>query len=247
MREEREEAMKIMMNGRIHGLCTDMSRVRKQGTTVNHRRFGCLLLACFLLWALTGCGSGASAPEFPPAEEAVRTVAEEFGWTLEPEGTQSWAEGQILYALEAEDQTKVSVSCAMEGGERFLTQSCAVTLLPDKPQSAWEDWKEAVTLAETLFGGFSEGELYQALSEQEMPEPEIPPEGLDAPTGQESLSWEAELPAGYGRVWWSISAGTVEKNFPSPVIQDWRMTFSVSLYESKEACESMAVGSGNQR
>ena len=120
---------------------------------------------------------------------------------------------------------------------RFLTENCVVTLLPEEPQFAWEDWKEAVTLAETLYGGFSEGELYQTLSGQEIPELEIPSEGSDAPTGQESLSWEAELPAGYGRVRWSVSAGTVGHNFPSPVIQDWRVLFTISLYESREAYE----------
>lgn len=229
------------MNGKIHGLCTTMIRMRKQGTNVNHRRLGCLLLTFFLLWALPGCGSDASAPEFPPTEETVQTVVEKLGWTLDPEGTQSWAEDQVLYSLESEDQTRVSVSCALVEGKRSLTENCVVTLLPDKPQFAWEDWKEAVTLAEALYGGFSEGEFYQTLSEQNIPEPEIPSAGLDTPTGQESLSWEVELPAGYGRVRWSISAGTVENNFPSPVIRDWRINFSVSLYESKEAYESMGA------
>ncbi len=231
------------MNEKIHGLCTMVIRMRKQGTDVNHRCFGCLLLTFFLLWGLSGCGSDASAPEFPPTVETVQTVVEELGWTLDPEGTQSWAEDQILYALEIEDQRKVSVSCALVEGNRFLTEDCVVTLLPDKPQFAWEDWKEVMTLAETLYGGFSEGELYQTLSEQDIPEPEIPPAGLDTPTGQESLSWEVESPAGYGRVRWSISAGTVEHNFPSPIIQDWRIIFSVSLYESKDAYESMGAAS----
>ena len=229
------------MNGRIHGLCTMKIRIRKQRTNVNHRRFGCLLLTFFLLWVLPGCGSDTSAPEFPPAVETVRTVAEELGWILDPEGTQSWAEDQILYALEIEGQTSVTVSCSLVEGKRFLAENCVVRLLPDKPQFAWEDWKEVVTLAETLYGGFSEGEFYQTLSEQNMPEPKIPPTGPDAPTGQESLSWEAELPAGYGRVRWSISAGTVEHSFPSPIIRDWQILLSVSLYESKETCESMGA------
>lgn len=210
---------------------------------MNHRRFGCLLLTFFLLWALSGCGSDASAPEFPPTAETVQTAAEELGWTLDPEGTQSWAEDQLLYALETEDKTSVWVSCALAEGHRFLTESCVVTRLPDKPQFAWEDWKEAVTLAETLYGGFSEGELYQTLSGQNTPEPEIPPAGPDTPTGQESLSWEAELPAGYGRVRWSVSAGTVEHSFPSPVIRDWRILLSVSLYESREVYEHVGAGS----
>mgnify|MGYP001040335976 FL=1 len=178
---------------------------------------------------------------FPPTEETVWAAAEKLDWVLNPKETQSWAEDQIFYALEREDQTRASISCAVAEGNRVLMEGCAVTLLPDKPQFAWEDWQEAVALAETLYGGFSEGELYQTLSGQEIPEPDIPPEGTDTPTGQESLSWEAELPAGYGRVQWSISAGTVEHNFPSPVIQDWRVTFTVSLYESREAYESISA------
>lgn len=227
------------MNGSLHGLCIMMTRI----INVNHRRFGYLLLSFFLLWALPGCGRDASAPEFPPTAEMVQTAATELGWTLDPEGTHSWAEDQILYALETEDQTGVSVSCALVEGNRFLTEHCISTSLTNKPQFIWEDWKEAVTLAETLYGGFSEGALYQALSKQNIPEPEIPPAGPDTPTGQESLSWEVTLPSGYGIVRWSISAGTVVYKFPSPVIQDWRTTFSVFLYESKEVYESMGVAS----
>lgn len=208
---------------------------------MDHRRFSCLCLMASLLWTLSGCGSGATAPEFPPTEETVRTAAEELGWTLDGEETQSWAEDQILYTLEAEDQTTVFVSCALVEGDRYLTENCAAMSLPDKPQFAWEDWEDAVDLAETLYGGFSEGELYQALSQQEIPAPAIPPAGPDTPTGQESLSWEVECPAGYGRVWWTISAGTVVKTFPSPVIQDWRMNLSVSLYVSREVYESMGA------
>lgn len=225
---------------RPDGLCTIISRMSIQGTGVNHLHFRCALLAFSLLWTLPSCGSNSSAPEFPPTVETVQTVAEGLGWVLDPEGTQSWAENQILYTLEFEDQTSIWVSCALIEEARFLTETCAVMRLPDKPQFAWEDWKEAVTLAETLYGGFSEGDFFQALSEQEMPEPEIPLTAADAPIGQESLSWEVELPAGYGRVWWSIGAGTVEHNFPSPVIRDWRITFTVSLYESREDYENIS-------
>lgn len=212
-------------------------------SSVCHRRIACLLLACSMLWTLSGCGSGASVPEFPPAEETVRTAADNLGWTLDSEGTQSWAENHILYALETEDQVKVSASCALADGKRILIETCDAMFLPDKPQFAWEDWKDAVTLAETLYGGFSEGELYQALSGQSIPEPEIPPAGPGTPTGQEALSWEVELPAGYGTVRWSICAGSVEHTFLSPVIKDWRMFFTVSLYASKEDYESRDAAS----
>ena len=62
-----------------------LSLLLKQGTKVNFRRLGCLLLTFFLLWALPGCGSDASAPEFTPPEVTVQTVVEKLGWTLDPD------------------------------------------------------------------------------------------------------------------------------------------------------------------
>ena len=229
------------MNGKIFGLYTIMTRMRKQRTCVNYRRLGCLCLTFFLLLTLPGCKSDTSAPEFPPAVETVQAAAEELLWTLDPEGTQSWAENQILYSFQTGDQSSASVSCALVDGKRVLMLHYFSMLLPDKPQFAWEDCKDAVTLAEKLYGGFSEGELYQALSGQNIPEPVIPQGGPDTPTGQETLNWKVELPSGYVMARWSISAGTVKQSFPSPVIRDWRITFSVSLYESKAAYESMVA------
>ena len=200
----------------------------------------CLLLIFSMLWALSGCGSDASVPEFPPTEETVQAAAEKVGWTLDPEGTQSRAEGQVsqvLYAIETEDQRTVGVSCALAEGKRILMENYIVNFLPDKPQFAWEDWEKAVTLAETLYGGFDEGELYQALSTLDIPEPTAAT-GPNARPGEEFLHWDVELPAGYAKIRWFTSAGQVEHTFPSPVIRDWRMTFSVSLYESREAYES---------
>ena len=102
----------------------------------------------------------------------------------------------------------------------------------------WEDWKKAITLAETLYGGFSEGELYQTLSALDIPEPEDPATGAPSATGQGAISWEAELPAAYARVWYTVAAGTTESSFASTDVQDWRMTFNISLYASKDAYES---------
>ena len=116
------------MNGKTHGLYTIMIHMRKQGTNINHRRFSCLLLIIFLLWALPGCGRNASAPEFPPTAETVQTMAEELHWTLKPEETESWAEDHILYALESEDQMRVFVSCVLAEGKRFLTEDCFVRI-----------------------------------------------------------------------------------------------------------------------
>lgn len=193
-----------------------------------------LLLALFMVWTLSGCRSADS--EFPPAEETVRAAAKEVGWTLDAEATQSQTD-QVIYTLETGDQARAFASCASVDGDRVLAVHNIVARLPDKPEFAWEDWKKTVTLAETLYG-LEAGELYQALSQQDMPQSVRTEAELDTPTGQESLHWEAELPSGYARVRWLISAGEVEHNFPEPTIKNWRETFMLSLYESKEAYTS---------
>ena len=200
-------------------------------------RLACLLLTVSLLWLLPACG-GDSASPFPPEEETVRAAAEKLDWTLLPEETQVWAEDQILYTLKTNSQMDVALSCAVVEGKRTLTENCTAAGLPAEPVFTWEDWKKAITLAETLYGGFSEGELYQTLSALDIPEPEDPATGAPSATGQGAISWEAELPAAYARVWYTVAAGTTERSFASTDVQDWRMTFSISLYASKDAYES---------
>lgn len=210
----------------------------KRGIGAINRRFGVLLLLVSMLWILSACGS--HAPEFPPKEETVRAAAEKVGWTLDLEATQTSEEGMVIYTFETGDQTRVSASCVSVEGDRVLTGHCMAIFLPDKPEFSWEDWEKAVTLAETLYG-MDEGELYQALSRQDIPQPVIPEAGSNTLTGKEYLSWEAELSSGYGQARWSISAGEVEHGFPEPTIRNWRATFSIFLYESKDAYKSMGA------
>lgn len=213
-------------------------RRRRQGANAGHRLLGCLLLAVSMLWALPGCRGG-SAVEFPPTEETVQAAAERLGWTLDRSETKSVGEDRVTYNIETGDQTWVSVACTAAEGKRILGQGYFAVSLSEKPQFAWEDWEKAVTLAQTLYGGFDEGELYQALSEQDMPELQIPQAGPDTPTGRESLEWEVESPAGYARVRWIISAGEVEHGFPEPTVKNWRETFVIDLYESKDVYQSI--------
>lgn len=210
----------------------------KRGIGATNRRFGVILLLVSMLWTLSACGS--HAPEFPPKEETVRAAAEKVGWALDPEATQT-SEGRAIFTFETGDELRTSVSCTLAEGNRVLMGYCMAIFLPDKPEFSWEDWEKALTLAETLYGGFDEGELYKAFSQQEMPERKTPPAGADAPVGKETLCWEAELPSGYGQARWSISAGEVEHGFPEPTIRNWRATFSIFLYESKDAYESMGA------
>ena len=118
-------------------------------------RLACLLLTVSLLWLLPACGSDSASP-FPPAEETVRAAAEKLDWTLLPEETQVWAEDQILYTLKTNSQMDVALSCAVVEGKRTLTENCTAAGLPAEPVFTWEDWKKAISLAETLYGGFSE-------------------------------------------------------------------------------------------
>lgn len=196
----------------------------------------CLLLTLFFL---TGCGNPSAVQSYPPAEETVRAAAEKYGWTIDPEGTQSWTENQILYSIVSEDLPRATVSFALAEGSRVLTLHCFGNRTPEKPEFSWENWKEAVTLAESLYGGYSEGELYEALCRQGIPEQELPPAPSNAATGYERLRWEIDGPSGYGWVVRSIQAASSTHSFANTQIHEWSELFSLSLYESKEAYESL--------
>lgn len=194
---------------------------------MKHKRFPLLLLLALLL-ALSACGSASAASDFPPKEETVRSAAEALGWTLDPAGTESWAQGHMLYTLSGENLPQVSVSCALVDGKRTMTLICTAMDLPEEPVFAWGDWEKAASLAETLYGGFQEGELYRSL--------------FGAPSERDEdgvLTWEAESKAGYARLRWSPAPGTAEHSFPETTVQDWRETVYISLYPSKTVYENM--------
>lgn len=194
------------------------------------RRFSIWLLLVLLL-AFSACGSAPGDSDFPPKEETVQKAAEALGWTLDPAGTEIWANGHVLYTLSGENLPQVSVSCAMVDGKRTVTLICIAMDLPEEPVFAWEDWEKAASLAETLYGGFQEGELYRSL--------------FGAPSEHDedgALTWEAESKAGYARLRWSPAPGTAEQSFPETTVQDWRETVYISLYPSKTVYENMGKG-----
>ena len=197
---------------------------------MRHKRFFIFLLLALLL-TLSACGSASAASNFPPKEETVQKAAEALGWTLDPAGTESWAEGHVLYTLSGKDLPQASVSCALVDGERTMTVICTVMDLPEEPVFAWEDWEKAASLAETLYGGFQAGELYKSFS------------GAPSESDEDrALTWEAESKAGYARLRWSPAPGTAEHSFPETTVQDWRETVYISLYPSKTVYESMTKG-----
>ena len=92
-------------------------------------------------------------------------------------------------------------------------------------------------MVENLYGGLSEGELYEYLHVQNIPETEIESSNASIP-GLERLRWVIDCPAGYGWVDWSVRGVHVEYGFGGRLIREWAEQLTVSLYESKEVYES---------
>ena len=201
-------------------------------TSVPRRRIICICLLLILLF-LTGCGTSKA---YPPSEETVRSAAEQLGWTLQSDLTTSRQAGQITYTLSKDDRHRLTVDCASVSKKRMLSAISMVTMLPEKPEFSWEDWKDVISLVEAMYGSFSKDELYKALSGQDMPEPKVPEQMTEARPGEESLSWEADCPGGYAKVRWAAMAGqTVRSASSGTEILDWRVHFTVTVFESKES------------
>ena len=201
-------------------------------TSVPRRRIICICLLLILLF-LTGCGASKA---YPPSEETVRSAAEQLGWTLQSDLTTSRQSGQITYTLSKDDQHRLTVDCTSVSEKRMLSAISMVTMLPEKPEFSWEDWKDVISMVEAMYGSFSKGELYKALSGQDMPEPKVPEQMTEARPGEESLSWEADCPGGYAKVRWAAMAGqTVRSASSGTEIRDWRVHFTVTVYESLDS------------
>ena len=201
-------------------------------TSVPRRRIICICLLLILLF-LTGCGTSKA---YPPSEESVRSAAEQLGWTLQSDLTASRQGGQITYTLSKDDQHRLTVDCTSVSEKRMLSAISMVMMLPEKPKFSWEDWKDVISLVEAMYGSFSKGELYKALSGQDMPEPNVPEPVTEARPGEESLSWEADCPGGYAKVHWAAMAGqTVRSASSGTEIRDWRVHFTVTVYESLDS------------
>ena len=201
-------------------------------TNVPHRHIICICLLLILLF-LTGCGASKA---YPPSEESVRSAAEQLGWTLQSDLTTSRQAGQITYTLSKDDRHRLTVGCTSVSEKRMLSAISMVMMLPEKPEFSWEDWKDVISLVEAMYGSFSKDELYKALSGQDMPEPKVPEQMTEARPGEESLSWEAGCSGGYAKVRWAAMAGqTVRSASSGTEIRDWRVHFTVTVYESLDS------------
>ena len=203
-------------------------------TSVPHRRIICICLLLILLF-LTGCGTSKA---YPPSEESVRSAAEQLGWTIDPEGTQSWVEGQILYTLVSDDLPKTTISFALADGRRMVTLHSFGGKTSEKPEFAWEYWKAAISLVEDLYDGFSQGELYEYLCQQGIPAPLDLTGAINVPAGYERRRQDIDCPGGFGWASWSTQRANIEYGFGGRRIHEWSEQFTVSLYESKEFFES---------
>ena len=197
----------------------------------------CISLALIFLF-LTGCGASSAAKAYPPSEETVRSAAEKLDWTIDPEGTQSWVEGQILYTLVSDDQPKTSISFALVDGNRMVTLQCFGDKTSEKPEFSWEDWKAAISLVESLYDGFSEGALYEYLRQQGIPAPLDQTGAINVPAGFERCRQDIDCPGGFGWASWSTQGANIEYGFGGRRIHEWSEQFTLSIYESKEFFES---------
>lgn len=207
-------------------------------TRTTYQRIVSTYLILTLLF-LSGCRTSSTAEAYPPSEETVQAAAEKLGWTVDPEGTQSWAEGQILYTLVSNDHIKSTISFALVDGNRMLTMYCFDNKTPEKPEFSWEDWKSGISLVESLYDGFSEGELYAYLCQQGIPEPLDQTGAINVPAGYEHRRQDIDCPGGFGWASWSTQGVNIEYGFGGRRIHEWSEQFTVSLYESKEFFESI--------
>lgn len=203
-----------------------------------------VILALGTLLALLGCQSAGSTqtglpqPPFPLEEEVVLATVEQLGLglVLSEEETQSYTEGHIHYVFRHPTETYTKggaklmtafVNSAMDGEKRFMQTHFEVPRTSEKPVFSWETWKQQLVLTTLLYGGFaSEETLYEALSQQALPEVvDTSVSGMHS----EVMVWEGlELPGGYC----TISCKTSEYTY-ADTPQKWGATLNVHLYESK--------------
>ena len=177
-----------------------------------------------------------SGAAFPLSEEEVNNTLMAVGLPLrvDPQETQSYADGQIVYTLRGEGEDLFpwgSVHSAVyDGGKRVLT----VIYLEEAAESTafrWEDAQRAITLAGMLYGGFSDdGQLYRQLSALPIPQ--------DAANGASGASWALDTGNGYWRVTYTVSTIQEEPN---------RRNLTIACYESEAEYHEIRKQAQQQR
>lgn len=213
-----------------------------------------------LLLLTTGCGQtaaeppkdGLPQPEFPLEEVAVLAAAEDLGmtWEVDEEETLGDGETRASYLLR-DPETGVNtaaVSSSMAEGKRFLQVIFWTPDLESAPAFAWEDWKTQLTLTARLFGGFAgEEALYQALTEQTIPDGKTAPEFEAEYLVAEEMKWDAVLPGGYAQVRYQVRDTRVEKVFPEMRVLEQKSQMTLLVYESEEQYQEMREAAQAQK
>ena len=128
---------------------------------------------------LVGCWS--THPAFPPDAAAVADIVGSLGfdWTLSEEDAVSYPDGRVTFSLYGEGYPEALIGCSGPREAKAMQLFFGMPILSERPRFAWEDWEDRFSLAEQLYGGFSdEGELYRAFSAQG--DPRVRGPGQDA-------------------------------------------------------------------
>lgn len=174
-------------------------------------------------------------PAFPLEDEVIIAALEKSGLPgrLSETETVSSGKGQRTHTVrsltvtysdmvseeeaDADPGTRLLTACirsVLTEGERAL-----ITIFDQidiSGQMEWEDWKQQLTFAALLYGGFeSEEQVYRSFA------------GRELPAGENFCRWDAHLPAGYCIVTWHFFD---ESSNPK---QKSHALMSVNIYESQ--------------
>lgn len=199
----------------------------------NPKKVLCLFGLLAVMSPLVGCWS--THPAFPPDAAAVADIVESLGfdWTLSEEDAVSYPDGRVTFSLYGEGYPEALIGCSGPQEAKAMQLFFGMPLLPEKPRFAWEDWEDHFSLAEQLYGGFSdEGELYRAFSAQEIPE--------SVDLGR-MHTWRAELPSARCTVSWRTErTGTAGGQGPS---EGWTGRLSMTILEAEDLPQEPADSS----
>lgn len=196
-----------------------------------------LLIFCMLATLLAGCKKEKQfQTTFPLDEETVTAALEKTGLpgVISESETASASKDHISYAIRSTEETYdgtdnprllASISSANLEGGRML--AAIFDQKVEANQMVWEDWKQQLLFAASLYGGFGDEEaLYQAFSGKALPE------------GQTTFIWDAQLPEGYCMVSYSYRSNTTH-DAADFAVKNQSASLYVNIYESQELYQKL--------
>ena len=201
-----------------------------------------LLCALAIFCILTGCQKSREFQTVFPLDAAtVNETLTKAGLpgSVREDETYSQQEGHVSYTIrrapERPDEPENGVFVASVSSVQLADGRLLYTAFVqhrDSGEFQWSDWKQQITFAVMLYGGFADEEaVYQALSEQGMPE-------------DGEYRWEAELPDGYCRVSYGAKDNKTydEDGFE---IHTYTATLRVDVFETRALYESLMASHQN--